>query len=75
MNLILRLARENSSWGYDRIAGALINLGHKAQIKQSVTFSAGTASPLLSSVAKPPHWKDFLALHMALMIGMDFIYG
>jgi hypothetical protein len=29
VEFILRMARENPAWGYDRIEGALINLGHK----------------------------------------------
>jgi hypothetical protein len=27
--LVVQMARENSDWGYDRIAGAIANLGHE----------------------------------------------
>src|SRR5262249_25796736 len=27
--LVIRMAQENSTWGYDRIVGALANLGHR----------------------------------------------
>ncbi len=32
-NLVVRMARENRSWGYDRIVGALMNLGGCPRIK------------------------------------------
>ena len=32
VELVLRMAKENSSWGYDRIRGALANLGHHISV-------------------------------------------
>jgi putative transposase len=72
VNLILRLARENSSWGYDRIAGALINLGRRVsdQTVGNVLRRHGIApAPKRSQTIA---WKDFIASHVAVITGMDF---
>jgi putative transposase len=37
VELVLQMARENPTWGYDRIQGALANLGHQAVIPPSAT--------------------------------------
>src|SRR4051795_7234370 len=70
--LIVRLARENSGWGYDRISGALANLGHKVsdQTVGNVLRRHGMApAPKRSQTTA---WKDFIASHMAVMAGIDF---
>ena len=41
--LIVRMAEENRSWGYDRIVGALANLGHEVSDQTVGTFCAVTA--------------------------------
>jgi hypothetical protein len=61
-SLIVRLARENSGWGYDRISGALANLGHKVsdQTVGNVLRRHGIApAPKRQTTA----WKDFIASH------------
>jgi hypothetical protein len=40
--LIVRMAEENRDWGYDRIVGALANLGYQVSIRRSATSCNAT---------------------------------
>jgi Homeodomain-like domain len=58
--LIVRVARENRSWGYDRIVGALANLGHEVSDQTSAMFCAVTVyRPRRSASARPPGRHSF----------------
>src|SRR5215467_424746 len=53
--LVVRMARENRTSGYDRIVGALSNHGEGSQTKPSATSCANTRSHRhRSEVAQPP---------------------
>jgi putative transposase len=70
--LVVRMAGENSGWGYDRIVGALANLGHRLsdQTVKNILRRHGTApAPKRSQITS---WKDFLAVHMNVLAGCDF---
>jgi putative transposase len=69
--LILRLARENSSWGYLRIAGELRKLG--------ITVSATSVRNILTNAGLPPapqrdsqSWRSFLRAHGESILACDF---
>ena len=47
--LIVRMAHENSGWGYDRIVGALANLGHRVSDQ-----TVGTVFRRLRNAARRP---------------------
>jgi putative transposase len=70
--LILRMARENKRWGYNRIAGALANLGHQVsdQTIGNILKRHGIAPAPKRS--QSTSWKDFIAAHMAVLAGTDF---
>src|SRR6266446_7096095 len=70
--LIVRMAKDNSGWGYDRIVGALANLGHAVsdQTVGNILRRHGIApAPKRSQITT---WKDFLAAHMNVLAGCDF---
>ena len=70
--LVVRMARENSEWGYDRIVGALANLGHRLsdQTVGNILRRHGIAPAPKRSQTTP--WKEFIATHMAVLAGADF---
>ena len=72
VHLIVKMARENPGWGYDRIVGALANLGHAVsdQTVGNVLRHHGIAPAPRRS--QNTTWKDFIARHMAVMAGVDF---
>ncbi|MBC7925720.1 MAG: transposase, partial [Bryobacteraceae bacterium] len=72
VELIVRMARENSGWGYDWIVGALANLGHQVsdQTVGNILRRHGIAPAPKRSQSTT--WKDFIAAHMAVLAGVDF---
>jgi transposase InsO family protein len=70
--LVVRMAQENRSWGYDRIAGALQHLGH--------TISDQTVGNILKRHGIPPAperkrrttWQEFIRTHMDVLVATDF---
>src|SRR5215472_15101313 len=70
--LVVRMAQENRSWGYDRIVGALANLGY--------TLSDQTVGNILKRHGLPPAperkttttWKEFIRTHMEVLVATDF---
>src|SRR5918992_619705 len=71
-DLIVRMARENSGWGYHRIVGALANLGHVVsdQTVGNILRRYGIAPAPKRSQSTT--WKQFIASHMDVLAGTDF---
>lgn len=71
-DLVVRMAQENRSWGYDRIVGAPANLGY--------TISDQTVGNILKRHAIPPAperkktmtWQEFIRTHMDVLVATDF---
>ena len=65
-------ARENRSWGYRRIVGALSNVGHEVshQTVANILERHGLL-PAPERERKTP-WRDFIRSHTEVLAAVDF---
>jgi putative transposase len=70
--LVLRMARENCSWGYDRIQGALQHLGYL--ISDQTVGNILKRHGLLPAPErkKTTTWNEFIQSHLDVLVATDF---
>jgi homeodomain-containing protein len=70
--LIVRMAKENRDWGYDRIVGALANLGYKVCDQTVGNVLQRHGVPPAPERKRTTTWPEFIRIHLALLAGTDF---
>jgi transposase InsO family protein len=68
--LIVRMARENPAWGYSRIRGALLNLGHR--VARSTIAGILKEHGIEPAPRRGMSWRTFLRVHWATLAAADF---
>jgi hypothetical protein len=60
------------SWGYDRIAGALANLGYAISDRTVGNIQRRHNLAPAPERSRTTSWKEFIRLHMEVLAGADF---
>jgi putative transposase len=68
--LVIQMAKENPTWGYTRIQGALKNVGHR--VGRSTIARILKAHGLPPVPQRPTSWQTFLRAHWGAIAGADF---
>jgi putative transposase len=72
VDLVVRFARENPSWGYDRIGGALANLGHKISDQTVGNILKAHGIEPAPDRKRQTTWKTFIKSHWDVLGAIDF---
>ena len=71
-DLVVRFARENPNWGYDRIQGALANLGHALSDTCVGNILREHGIEPAPARQRQTTWKTFLKSHWDVLAAIDF---
>ncbi len=69
---VVKMAKENRSWGYDRIVGSLADLGYNISDQTVGNILKRRGIPTAPDRKKTTTWKDFIRRHMAVLWATDF---
>ena len=70
--LVVRMAKENSDWGYDRIVGAMANLGYRLSDQTVGNILQRHGIPPAPERQRKTTWTDFIRAHLSVLAGTDF---
>ena len=70
--LVVGMAHENPSWGYDRIAGAMQNLGHDVSDQSVGNILKAHGIEPAPNRKRQTTWKTFLKAHWDVLAAIDF---
>ncbi len=71
--LVVRFAQENKTWGYDRIVGALANVGHEISDQTVGNILKRRGLPRAPERKKTTTWAEFVRSHLDALAATDFL--
>jgi hypothetical protein len=71
-DLVVRMARQNPSWGYTRIQGALSNVGHRVGRTTVSNILKENGIDPAPERGKRMTWSQFLKAHWNVLAAADF---
>ncbi len=72
IDLVLRLAAENRGWGFDRIQGALANLGHDISDTTVGNILRENGIEPAPERKRKTSWNEFIKAHWDVLAAIDF---